>query len=141
RVRVTSNPPVPENEALAWLITGEAPSSGRGDMAALSAATAALLSSGGQPLTTRIAQTFGLDDISVRGSGARSVSANPNAAAGQVIVFGKRITEKLTVGYEQGLSIATNALRIEYALSNTLTLRVEAGTISGVGIVYRHAFD
>ena len=28
RVRITSNPPVPENEALAWLITGEAPSSG-----------------------------------------------------------------------------------------------------------------
>ena len=56
-------------------------------------------------------------------------------------MFGKRITDKLTLGFEQGLSIATNALRIEYALSNTLTVRVEAGTISGVGIVYRRSFD
>src|SRR5206468_11998762 len=68
RVRITSNPLVPENEALAWLVTGEAPSAtGRGgDIAALSAASAALLSSGGKPLTTQIAQSIGLDDISVR---------------------------------------------------------------------------
>ena len=142
RVRITSNPPVPENEALAWLITGEAPSSGRGDLAALSAASAALLTTNGRPLTTTIAQSMGLDDISVRNSSSTIAgAANPNAASGQVIVFGKRLTDKLTVGFEQGLSIATNALRIEYALSNTLTVRVEAGTISGVGIVYRRSFD
>jgi hypothetical protein len=39
------------------------------------------------------------------------------------------------------LSIATNALRIEYALSNTLTLRAEAGTISGLGIYFRRSFE
>jgi len=62
-------------------------------------------------------------------------------AAGQVIVFGKRITDRLTLGYEQGLSIAANAVRLEYALTNTLTLRAEAGMVSGVGVYYRRAFD
>jgi translocation and assembly module TamB len=141
RVRVTSNPPVPENEALAWLITGEGLQAGsRSDYAALSAASSALLSNGGKPLTQQIAQTIGLDDITVRGGGLGGT--NPaSGTAGQVIVFGKRITDKLTLGYEQGLSIATNALRIEYALSNTLTLRAEAGTISGLGIFYRRSFE
>ena len=141
RVRVTSNPPVPENEALAWLITGEGLQAGsRSDYAALSAASSALLSNGGKPLTQQIAQTIGLDDITVRGGGLGGT--NPaSGTAGQVIVFGKRITDKLTLGYQQGLSIATNALRIEYALSNTLTLRAEAGTISGLGIFYRRSFE
>ena len=97
---------------------------------------------GRQAADDAIAQSMGLDDISVRNSSSTIAgAANPNAASGQVIVFGKRLTDKLTVGFEQGLSIATNALRIEYALSNTLTVRVEAGTISGVGIVYRRSFD
>ena len=51
-----------------------------------------------------------------------------------MVAFGKRITDRLTLVYEQGLPIATNALRIEYALSRTLTLRAEAGTISSLGI-------
>ena len=38
--------------------------------------------------------------------------------------------------YEQGLTVATNALRIEYALSRTLTLRAEAGTVSSLGLYY-----
>ncbi len=143
RVRITSNPPVPESEALAWLITGEAPQSGRSDFAALSAASAALLSSNGKPLTTQIAQSMGLDDISLRGGGigAGTVGPSSSSTSSQVIVFGKRLTDKLSVGYEQGLSIAANALRIEYALSRTLTIRAEAGTVSGVGLVYRRAFD
>src|SRR5439155_11162190 len=70
RVRLTSNPPVPENEALAWLITGQGLSgTGRSDFAALSAASAALLGRGGKPVTTRIAEQFGLDDISLQTSG------------------------------------------------------------------------
>jgi len=142
RVRITSNPLVPENEALAWLVTGEAPSSGRGgDIAALSAASAALLSSGGKPLSTQIAQSIGLDDISVRSGGPGGTAAASSTTSGQIIVFGKRLTDRLSVGYEQGLTIATNALRIEYALSSTLTVRAEAGTVSGVGLVYRRSFD
>jgi hypothetical protein len=47
----------------------------------------------------------------------------------------------LTLVYEQGLTVATNALRLEYTLSRTLTLRLEAGTISGFGIFYRRSYD
>jgi translocation and assembly module TamB len=139
-VRVTSNPPVPENEALAWLVTGQGlNTSGRIDYGALSAASAALLGRGGKPFTAEIAQRFGLDEISLQSSGT-SASSGTQSTLNQVVVFGKRISDRLTLGYEQGLSLASSALRLEYALTNQLTIRAEAGTTSGVSLVYRRSF-
>ena len=140
QVRVTSNPPVPENEALAWLVTGQGlNTSGRIDYGALSAASAALLGRGGKPFTAEIAQRFGLDEISLQSSGT-SASSGTQSTLNQVVVFGKRISDRLTLGYEQGLSLASSALRLEYALTNQLTIRAEAGTTSGVSLVYRRSF-
>ncbi len=56
-------------------------------------------------------------------------------------MLGKRISDRLTLGYEQGLSVAANAVRLEYALTNTLTLRAEAGTVSGIGVYYRRTYN
>jgi translocation and assembly module TamB len=140
QVRVTSNPPVPENEALAWLVTGQGlNTSGRIDYGALSAASAALLGRGGKPFTAEIAQRFGLDEISLQSSGT-TASTGTQSTLNQVVVFGKRISDRLTLGYEQGLSLASSALRLEYALTNRVTIRAEAGTTSGVSIVYRRSF-
>ncbi|MHB8494565.1 MAG: translocation/assembly module TamB domain-containing protein [Casimicrobiaceae bacterium] len=137
QVRVTSNPPVAENEALAWLVTGQGlNASGRADSAALSAASALLLGRSGKPLSAQIAQRFGLDEISLQSVGA----AGTTGTASQVVVLGKRLSDRLTLGYEQGLSLATSALRLEYALSRSVTARAEAGGVSGVSIVYRRTF-
>ncbi len=137
QVRVTSNPPVAENEALAWLVTGQGlNASGRADYAALSAASALLLGRGGKPLSAQIAQRFGLDEISLQSVGA----AGTTGTASQVVVLGKRLSDRLTLGYEQGLSLATSALRLEYALSRSVTVRAEAGVVSGVSLVYRRTF-
>jgi translocation and assembly module TamB len=138
RVRLVSNPPVPDGEKLSWLLTGQGlDRASRGDFALLGAASASLLGGGNRPITTQIANTIGLDDISVRGSDA----AVTGGTSTQVLAFGKRITERLTLVYEQGLTVATNALRIEYALSRTLTLRAEAGAVSSVGLFFRRSFD
>ena len=143
QVRITSNPPVAENEALAWLVTGQGlNTSGRVDYAALGAASAALLGKRGKPITADIAQRLGLTDISLQSSGTSSgTTSAQGTAASQVVVLGKRISDRLSLGYEQGLSLASSAVRLEYALSRQITLRAEAGTISGVGIVYRRNFQ
>jgi translocation and assembly module TamB len=138
RVRLVSNPPVPDGEKLSWLITGQGlDRASRADLAALSAASASLLGQGQRPITTQIANTFGLDDITVR----EGAASTPTGTGSQVVAFGKRISDRLTLVYEQGLTVATNALRIEYALSRSLTLRAEAGTISSVGIFFRRTYD
>ena len=80
RVRLVSNPPVPDNEKLSWLLTGQGlDRASRGDFAMLGAASASLLGQGNRPITTQIANTIGLDDISVRGTsslGRRSAPAD-----------------------------------------------------------------
>ncbi|MCC6194184.1 MAG: translocation/assembly module TamB domain-containing protein, partial [Burkholderiales bacterium] len=139
RVRLVSNPPVPDNEKLSWLLTGQGlDRASRNDFALLGAASASLLAGRGErPVTTRIANTLGLDDISVRDTG----NTVTGGTSGQVVAFGKRISDRLSLVYEQGLTVASNALRIEYALTRTLTLRAEAGVVSSFGLYYRRTFD
>jgi translocation and assembly module TamB len=134
QLTLTSNPPLSEGETLAYLVTGQGlDRASRADLAALQAASAALLGRNQRPLTTTVARSLGLDDISFGSGGSTRADGTP----GQVVSFGKRLTDRLSLVYEQGLTVATNGLRIEYALSRTLTLRAEAGTVSGVGIFYR----
>jgi len=143
-VQLTSNPPVPDNEKLSWLVLGQGLDRTSGsDIAALQVASAALLGRGGKSVTSTVAESVGLDEISVgRSAGVpRGAGRSGGDVSGQVVVFGKRITDKLSLVYEQGLTVATNALRLEYSLSRTLTLRVEAGAISGFGVYYRRVFD
>ncbi len=137
RVRLVSNPPVSDGEKLSWLMTGQGlDRASTGDLAALSAASASLLTGTQRPLTTQIANRLGLDDISFQGSG----KSTTGGTSGQVVALGKRVSDRLSIVYEQGLTVATNALRIEYALTQTLTLRAEAGTISSVGIFFRRIY-
>jgi translocation and assembly module TamB len=138
RVRLVSNPPVPDGEKLSWLMTGQGlDRASRADVAALGAASASLVGRGQRPLTTSLANSIGLDDISLRERSNAVVSGTTS----QVVAFGKRINDRLTLVYEQGLTVANNALRIEYALTRTLTLRAEAGIISSLGVYFRRSYD
>jgi translocation and assembly module TamB len=138
RVRLVSNPPVPDGEKLSWLMTGQGlDRASRADVAALSAASAMLVGKGQRPLTTTLANSIGLDDISLRERSTAVVSGTTS----QVVAFGKRINDRLTLVYEQGLSVANNALRVEYALTRSLTLRAEAGIISSLGLYFRRSYD
>jgi len=138
RVRLVSNPPVPDGEKLSWLMTGQGlDRASRADVAALSAASAMLVGKGQRPLTTTLANSIGLDDISLRERSTAVVSGTTS----QVVAFGKRINDRLTLVYEQGLTVANNALRIEYALTQSLTLRAEAGIISSLGLYFRRSYE
>ena len=138
RVRLVSNPPVPDGEKLSWLMTGQGlDRASRSDLAALGVASASLLGKGQRPLTTTFANSIGLDDISLR----ERASAVTSGTTSQVVAFGKRINDRLTLVYEQGLTVANNALRIEYALTRTLTLRAEAGVVSSLGLYFRRSYD
>jgi translocation and assembly module TamB len=129
---------VPDNEKLAWLVLGHGlDSTTSAESVALQAAMAALAGSGSEQLGQRVAKSFGLDDISFRGAS----NARPGTTASQVVAVSKRLTDKLSLIYEQGISLANNSLRIEYVLSRTVTLRAEAGLVNGFGIYYTRSFD
>lgn len=135
RVQLVSQPPVPEGERLSWLVLGRAPSDAtKADLGLLQAAAGALLARGDKmPLDRRIAQAFGLDEISLRGTGE---------VTDRVVAVGKRLSDKLYVSYEQGLGAAASALvKLELALTQRLAVRAETGTSSGLGLFYRFSWD
>jgi translocation and assembly module TamB len=137
RVQVTSRPPVPESEALSWLVLGRGvPDASSADLALIQAAAAQLGGSGGAaPLQRRITEGLGLDDISIRGAGG-------GTATGQVVAFGKRVSDRLYVEYEQGISVAANLVRLTYVLTRRLSVNAQTSqTTSSFGFTYRRSFE
>jgi translocation and assembly module TamB len=134
-VQLVSQPPVPEGERLSWLVLGRPPSGAtQADLGMLQAAAGALLAGGESvPLDRRIARRFGLDELSLRGSGEFT---------DRVVAVGKRLSDRLYVSYEQGLgAVATNLIKLDYALGRRWTLRAETGSSSGGGLFYRYSWD
>jgi translocation and assembly module TamB len=134
-VQLVSQPPVPEGERLSWLVLGRAPSGAtQADLGLLQAAAGALLAGGESvPLDRRIARRFGVDEIALRGSGELS---------GNVVAVGKRLSDRVYISYEQGIgAVASNLIKLDYALGRRWTLRAETGTSSGGGIFYRYSWD
>lgn len=135
RVQLVSQPPVSEGERLSWLVLGRAPGDAtKADLGLLQAAAGALLARGDQvPLDRRLAKAFGLDEISLRGSGE---------VADRVVAVGKRLSDRLYISYEQGLGAAASALvKLDFSLTQRLSVRAETGTSSGIGLFYRFSWD
>ena len=92
---------------------------------------------GGRPVTQRFAEKVGLDDISL----SRRESANASEPVGaQVVTLGKRVTDRLYVAYEQGLSAASSAVRLEYIISRFLSISAFTGTESGLALNFRRSW-
>ncbi len=134
RVQLVSTPAVPDSEKLAWLTLGRPLREVTATDAALLQAAASALNSGGKsvPLTRQIAGRLGLDDIAVRGGGAPGT---------QVVAVGKRFSDKLYVEYQQGMAATSAMLRLSYVLTKAISLRLEAGSPSTVGVNFSKSFE
>ena len=135
RVQLVSSPPVSEAETLSWLVLGRASGeASRADLGLLQAAAGSLLASGESlPLDRRVARAVGLDEVTLRGAGETE---------GNVVAFGKRLSDRLYVSYEQGLgATVANLVKLDYALGKRWSLRAESGTTSGAGLFYRFSWD
>jgi translocation and assembly module TamB len=135
RVQIVSQPPAPEGERLSWLVLGRPPSDAtKADLGMLQVAAGALLARGdSMPLDRRIARAFGLDELTLRGTGE---------AQDRVVALGKRLSDKLYISYEQGIgTVASNLVKMDYSLSRRWSLRAETGTSSGGGLFYRFSWD
>lgn len=156
RVQLISDPEVPDAEKLSWLVLGVGfDDAGSGaQMAALQAAAATLLGSGGDSgglthalgldvLTIRSASTSGgfNQDFGASFPGQASGVVPDTGAAGDVLAIGKRLGSRLMVTYEQGLHGAWNLFRIQYAITRRLSLQAQAGTDTALDLLYSFSFD
>ncbi|HXZ50759.1 MAG TPA: translocation/assembly module TamB domain-containing protein [Burkholderiales bacterium] len=132
-VRIVSEPQVPEGEALSWLVLGRAPGAGSGaDLTMLQTAAGALLGRGPGGADRSLAQTLGVDSISVGGGGD---------LGGRFVTVGKRVNDRTMVLFEQGLGGTASVLRLDFELSRLWSLSASTGQQSDVGLRFRYSFD
>ena len=134
RVRLYSEPDMPDAEILSWLVLGRSAAAGGADAALMQQAALALLSGGRDP-GSGIAQRLGLDEIGLRGPDA------DNAASGAALTLGKRLSRDLYVTYEHSLAGAVGTLYIFLDLSRRLTLRGQTGAQSALDLIYTVRYD
>jgi len=130
--KLVSEPNVPDNEKLSWLLFGHGTDQGNnlGQQSTMTTALALLGSASGK----RIAQTFGLDEFSV---GQSEVGLTDP----QVVMVSKAINEWLVIGYEQGLQSASNAIKATVNLTRYWSVGAYGGTFTGVELFYTRRFD
>ena len=135
RVRLYSDPELPDAEKLAWVVLGRDATAGGAEAAVLQQAALVLLGRRGQSPTGNLASRVGLDEIGFKGA---APGEDANTAA---LTFGKRISKDLYLTYESTLSGTLGALYIFYDLSRNLTLRGQAGSNSAVDLIYTMKYD
>jgi translocation and assembly module TamB len=130
--RLVSEPSVPDNEKLSWLLFGHGTDQGNnlGQQSTMTTALALLGSATGK----RIAQTVGLDEFSI---GRSEVGLTDP----QVVMVSKAINEWLVIGYEQGLQSASNAIKATVNLTRYWSVVAYGGTFYGADVLYTRRFD
>ncbi len=131
RIRLFAEPDLPDADKLAWLVLGRSAASGGAESAVLQQAAVALFSGNGKNISSELANSLGLDEISL-GSGSRSDAT----ATGAAVTLGKRLSKDFYLAYETSLSGAFGSLYIFYDLSRRLTLRAQAGEASALDLIF-----
>ena len=131
-MKLISEPTVPDNEKLSWLLFGHGTDQGNnlGQQSAMTTALALLGSASGK----RIAQSVGLDEFSI---GRSEVGLTDP----QVVMIAKVINEWLVIGFEQGLQSASNAVKATVNLTRYWSVSTYGGTFYGADLTYTRRFD
>ena len=80
--------------------------------------------------------------LSVREDSATStVAGSQSGQQGTVVTVGKRLSNRLFVTYEQSLRGVWNILKLQYDISNRLSLSVQAGSDSAADLLWFFPFD
>ncbi|MBE2261592.1 MAG: translocation/assembly module TamB domain-containing protein [Burkholderiaceae bacterium] len=137
RVRLFSEPDMPDAEKLSWLLLGRGSSGSGSDAALLQQAALALLGTNGKSPTSDLTEAIGLDEVSVSGESSNS-DGTTNAAA---LTLGKRLTKDFYIAYEQSLTGTMGSFSIFYDLTRRLTLRARTGEHASVDLIFTIRYD
>lgn len=131
--RLTSDPPLPDNLALQWLLTGRAPggeSTGNPLERDKLADAAISLGLGATGAVTRLRDALQLDELRLR-----------DTLNTGTVLMGRRINDRLYVSYEFGLLNRVGGMTLRYQLTNSLSLQSEVGDARGIELMFDRRFD
>lgn len=131
KVRLYSDPELPDADKLAWLVLGRSGANGGAESAVLQQAALALFSSNGKTMSGEMAGALGLDEISLA-NGSRSDAS----ATGAAVTLGKRLSKDFYLVYETSLKGTFGSFYVFYDLSRRLTLRAQTGQDNALDLIY-----
>jgi translocation and assembly module TamB len=126
-VTLSSTPPMPEAEALSYLLTGRSINTLQsGEAASLNRAAESLAISGGGLLLGGIGTRIGLDEV--------AVEQDEEDAS---VVLGKYLSPKLFVSYGISIAEAINTVKLRYTMNERWSLKAEAGLEQSADVEYK----
>lgn len=129
RIRLFSEPDLPEVDKLSWLVLGRASSGlGRTDTALLQRAAVALFAGEEEGVVTKLTRSIGLDEISLR--------QTDGEVRETIVTLGKQLSERLYVGYERGLNSTAGNFQLLYRIAQRFTLRGQTGLDNAVDFIF-----
>ena len=126
-VTLSSEPPMPENEALSYLIMGRSLNTLQsGEAASIDRAAQSLAISGGGLLLGGIGTRLGLDEV--------AVEQDEEDAS---VVIGKYLSPKLFVSYGISIVEAINTIKLRYSINERWSLKAEAGLEQSADVEFK----
>ncbi|TDM09320.1 MAG: hypothetical protein C4K60_08525 [Ideonella sp. MAG2] len=130
RIRLASEPDMPETTKLSWLVLGREPDGlGEADTALLQRAAIALLAGEGEAPTDAMLGALGLTDFSVRQTGA-------GEARDTVVALGKQLSQRWWVGYQRSINTTTGTWQLIYRAAQRFTLRAQSGEDHALDLIW-----
>jgi translocation and assembly module TamB len=134
RIALYSEPDLPDNEKLSWLVLGRAPEGLPGsDTALLQAAAMALLAGEGEGPASQLLGLNPLDTLSVRQS--------EGAVRDTVVSVGKQLSQRWYIGYERSLTATAGNWQLIYRLGQRFTVRMQAGIDNAIDLIWSWRWD
>jgi translocation and assembly module TamB len=123
RVMLVSEPSVPDNEKISWMMFGKGtdtlnPQDGA---SVLAAASSLWMTGDGPSLQKRVADTVGLDEVEI------SSGTTVSTAQTTYLTLGKRLADNIYLSYEQSLGEVDSALKLQYIFSKHWQAIARAG--------------
>lgn len=142
--RLVSDPEVADAEKLSWLVlgTGLDDAQGAGQLLALQAAATVMFGDEDSWYAPGLTEKVGIDVLSVRdGADSTTAGGTSDSTQGAVAAVGKQLASRLFATYEQSLRGVWNILKLQYEITDRLSLSVQAGTDSAVDLLWFFPFD
>lgn len=149
KIRLVSEPSVPDTEKLSWLVLGRAPDQDGSDASVLMGAVGAIFGNDMNSAGQQVRQSFGIDEFSVH-SGTLGQSQNMNSRiaplsnssqnSGQVLSVGRQLTKQLRLSYEQALGTTGNLVKLTFKLTNRISVVGTSGSDAALDVFYGFAF-
>ncbi|MCI1193274.1 translocation/assembly module TamB domain-containing protein [Calidifontimicrobium sp. SYSU G02091] len=130
RVRLYSDPAMPDVDKLSWLLLGREPSGlGRADVALLQSVALALLAGEGEGPNTTLMRALGIDELSVAQTENGTVRET-------VVTVGKQLSRRWYVAYERGVNAASGSWQLIYRAARRLTVRAQTGADTALDVIW-----